>query len=171
MHITFSLYNVHKVKLTDAQTVYTNYFYDTWSFSVILSSHIGTFHRSALICISHDRRTNVIGIDCTNRTRETFLCPPPFSATCAGIMRAVKSDMDTPPVVLCGAGRRLRHTLLHIVIKLANSMFSLVRWWDVAPTSFDTWLHHCEGFYQNYLHFVCRLFIITEYKFIITVTQ
>ena len=45
--------------------VYTNYFYDTSViFSNFLSSHIGTFHRSDLIFISHDRRTDVIGIDC-----------------------------------------------------------------------------------------------------------
>ena len=29
----------------------------------------------------------------------------------------------------------------------------------------------CEGFYQNYSHPVCRLFIVTEYNFTISVTQ
>ena len=37
----------------------TNYFYDT---SVIFSNFIITY-RSDLICIGHDRRTDVIGID------------------------------------------------------------------------------------------------------------
>ena len=32
------------------------------SFSVILSSHIGKLHKSELIFIGHNRRTNVIGI-------------------------------------------------------------------------------------------------------------
>ena len=42
--------------------VYTNYFDDT---SVIFSYFIITYREpSNLICIGHDRRTDVIGIDC-----------------------------------------------------------------------------------------------------------
>ena len=29
----------------------------------------------------------------------------------------------------------------------------------------------CEGFYQNYSHYVFQLFIVTEYNFTISVTQ
>ena len=39
----------------------------------------------------------------------------------------------------------LLHVLLHVVIKLANSMFSLVRWWDLTCTLIDTWLHLLWG--------------------------
>ena len=48
--------------LTDFRetTVYTNYFYDT---SVIFSNYIITYRGPFTICIAHDRRTDVIGID------------------------------------------------------------------------------------------------------------
>ena len=41
--------------------VYANYFYDT---SVIFSNSIITYREPFTICIGHDRRTDVIGIDC-----------------------------------------------------------------------------------------------------------
>ena len=41
-------------------TVYANYFYDT---SVIFSNSIITYREPFIICIGHDRRTNLIGID------------------------------------------------------------------------------------------------------------
>ena len=40
--------------------VYANYFYDT---SVIFSNSIITYRETFTICIGHDRRTDVIGID------------------------------------------------------------------------------------------------------------
>ena len=41
-------------------SVYANYFYDT---SVIFSNYIITYREPFTICIGHDRRTDVIGID------------------------------------------------------------------------------------------------------------
>ena len=40
--------------------MYANYFYDT---SVIFSNSIITYRETFTICIGHDRRTDVIGID------------------------------------------------------------------------------------------------------------
>ena len=45
-------------------TVYANYFYDT---SVIFSNSIITYREPFTICIGHDRRTDVIGIDWEHR--------------------------------------------------------------------------------------------------------
>ena len=42
-------------------TVYANYFYDT---SVIFSNSFITYREPFRICIGHNRRTDVIGIDC-----------------------------------------------------------------------------------------------------------
>ena len=51
-------------------TVYANYFYDT---SVIFSNSIITYREPFIICIGHDRRTDVIGIDWLNNfTRNDF---------------------------------------------------------------------------------------------------
>ena len=51
-------------------TVYANYFYDT---SVInFSNSFITYRESFRICIGHDRRTNVIGIDCNNFNKFHF---------------------------------------------------------------------------------------------------
>ena len=41
--------------------MYANYFYDT---SVIFSNSFITYKEPFRICIGHDRRTDVIGIDC-----------------------------------------------------------------------------------------------------------
>ena len=49
--------------------VYANYFYDT---SVIFSNSTITYRELFTICIGHDRRTDVIGIDC-DPLREWFL--------------------------------------------------------------------------------------------------
>ena len=51
-HSEFRKYLLH--------SVYANYFYDT---SVIFSNSIITYREPFTICIGHDRRTDVIGID------------------------------------------------------------------------------------------------------------
>ena len=50
-----------KKKIIGTVTMYANYFYDT---SVIFSNSIITYRETFTICIGHDRRTDVIGIDC-----------------------------------------------------------------------------------------------------------
>ena len=64
--------------------VYPYYFYDT---SVIFSNSIITFREPFTICIGHDRRTDVIGIDCNRRSvvhilLETFSITYNFSFIC-----------------------------------------------------------------------------------------
>ena len=50
--------------ISAAMTVYANYFYDT---SVIFSNSFITYREPFRICIGHDRRTDVNGIDCHER--------------------------------------------------------------------------------------------------------
>ena len=55
-------------------SVYANYFYDT---SVIFSNSFITYREPFRICIGHDRRTDVIGIDCF-LTYQNFICFEPM---------------------------------------------------------------------------------------------
>ena len=52
--------------------------------------------------------------------------------------------------------------LLHVATKSANSTFSLVRWWDVACSLFDTWPHILRGVLLKLLTF--RISIIHRYR-------
>ena len=52
--------NVFQIIFYGKLTVYADYFYDT---SVIFSNPFITYREPFTICISHDRRTDVIGID------------------------------------------------------------------------------------------------------------
>ena len=56
------------ISLTHPTTVYANYFYDT---SDIFCNSLNTYREHFTICIGHDRRTDVIGIDCNH----TFQLP------------------------------------------------------------------------------------------------
>ena len=70
--------------------MYADYFYDT---SVIFSNSIITYREPFKICIGHDRRTDVIGIDCIIHIN--VLTSVPRSACGASESEAWQTDRQT----------------------------------------------------------------------------